>query len=222
MATSPRGRPRSGGPRGRRSSSRTRMPSTPGSRRTGAAGASSATPRGASTTGLSRRWATGVERIGIGRRACRAVGSAAGCVARLTRGRERRRHAGRPCREQRRQHEQQVRVRVVLRRERAEPFVRRVEVRFRQRVDLGVERGGLRLGELVAPVEELVQGERDVRGDARQQAHVRQALTELPLGYGCLRDAQVGGQRLLRDAQTAALARDRTADVDAFDHLFLP
>ena len=42
--------------------------------------------------------------------------------------------------------------------ERAQPLVRGGEVLLAQRVDLGVERGGLLLGELVAPVEELVQG----------------------------------------------------------------
>lgn len=68
----------------------------------------------------------------------------------------------------------------MLRSERAQPLVRRRGVPSAQRVDLRVERGGILLGELVVPVEELVQGEREVRGDARQKAHVRQALSELP------------------------------------------
>ena len=97
-------------------------------------------------------------------------------------------------------------------------LVRGAEVLLAQCVYLGVECGGLLLGELVAPVEELVQGEREVRGDARQQAHVRQALPELPLGHGGLRYAEVGGEGLLCDAPDAALPRDRAAYVDGCAH----
>ena len=97
-------------------------------------------------------------------------------------------------------------------------LVRGAEVLLAQCVYLGVECGGLLLGELVAPVEELVQGEREVRGDARQQAHVRQALPELPLGHGGLRYAEVGGKCLLCDARAAPLPHDGATDVDALAH----
>ena len=103
----------------------------------------------------------------------------------------------------------------MLRSDRTQPFARGREVLLAQRVDLGVERGGLCLRELVAPAEELVQGEREVRGDARQQAHVREALSELPLAYGGFRNAEVGGER---DAGTAPLPCDRATDVYALAH----
>ena len=68
------------------------------------------------------------------------------------------------------------------------------------------------------PVEELVQGEREVPGNARQQAHVRKALAELPFAHSGLRDAQVGGKCLLCDARAAPLPRDGATDVDALAH----
>ena len=131
---------------------------------------------------------------------------------------ERRGHARGPESEERRQHEQKIRVRVVLGGERAQPLVRGGQILLGERVDLGVERRRLCFGEFVAPVKELIQCEREVCGDARQKAHVRQALPELPFGHGCLRDAEMLCQGFLGYAGTAPLSRDGASDVDRFAH----
>ena len=63
-------------------------------------------------------------------------------------------------------------------------------------------------------VEQLVQREVEVGGDARQQSHVGHALLQLPLRHGRLRHAQVRGQLALRHLRRTALARDGGSQVD--------
>ena len=72
-------------------------------------------------------------------------------------------------------------------------------------------------------VEQLVQREVEVGGDARQQSHVGHALLQLPLRHGRLRHAQVRGQLALRHLRRTALARDGGSQVNVVHaRLLLP
>ena len=71
------------------------------------------------------------------------------------------------------------------------------------------------LGRHLRPiVEQLVERESEIGGDARQQGDVGHALPQLPLRYGGLRHTQVSGKLALRHLSRAALARDGRSQVD--------
>lgn len=133
----------------------------------------------------------------------------------------RRRPARGPGGEQRGERHEQAPVRPPVPGDLHEAGVRGGQVLGRLGVDARIEGRRLGLAQPRPPVEELVEGEGEVRGDARQQRHVGQALAELPLRDGRLRHTEVARELLLRDAALAAAACDRARDVDVL-HAWLP